>query len=278
MNFGALEIHKKLLELLESGSEGVLLTVIEKKGSGPAKVDEKMLVFPDGDFFGNIGGGTLEAIAIADAKNAMKTRKSFIKNYNLTDDGDVENSQQTGMLCGGNVSIFIEYIALADKVFIFGAGHIGKALAYHIKNLPFRAVVVDTRADSPDEINGAKVLKFKKFIDFFDDEKIPQNAFFVISTYSHETDYRVLKALLLRKLSPKYIGMLASQNKARSIVKRITDEFDEEIDLSVLHSPVGLDIGGDSPDEIAMSIIAEMLVVKYQRDEQKNLTLEWNKI
>ena len=269
-------IYAKLLALRESGGEGALLTVIEKNGSGPAQIGAKMLVLSDGTLFGTIGGGTFEKIAIADAKNAIKKQKSLIKNYNLSDDGKVENSQETGMLCGGNVSIFIEYFAPADRVFIFGAGHIGKALAYHLRKLPFRTIVVDDRSETPDTLDGAKVIKFKKFVDFFDDEEIPQNAFFVISTYSHETDYRVLKALIGRKSSPIYIGMLASKNKARNIVKRIVDEFGDKADLSVLRSPVGLDIGGDSPDEIAISIISEMLAIKYGRQNPHNLTIEWD--
>ncbi|RKZ27886.1 hypothetical protein DRQ26_02275 [bacterium] len=269
------DIYRKLLELHDSGGEGILATVIEKQGSGPSRVGAKMLILPNGEYAGTVGGGSLERLTVRDALKLMEERKSAVKEYLLTENGDADEVSKTGMVCGGDVKIFFEYIAPLEEIFIFGAGHIGKALAYHLKNLPFKAFIVDIRKNADENLPGVSLLTYKRFVDFFEARKISSDSYFVICTSSHETDYQILREIYREKISAKYIGMLASKNKAKTLVERLKAEIGDKIDLQNLYTPIGLDIGGDSPDEIAIAIISEILSVKYGRSRTQKLSLKF---
>ncbi len=259
------DVYSNVLRLLQTGGDGVLVTVVESEGSAPVDVGAKMLVLQDGTTYGTVGGGAIEMIAKEEALRLIRTGNSALRRYSLTENGKAEELERTGMICGGSMTLFYEYIAPATRLFIFGAGHIGRALLYHLKNLPYHTTIIDSRSDFIDEAEPAhrKVLcdygQISKLLPF------PSGSFFIIVTHSHRTDYLVLRELYRAGVDAAYIGMIASRKKARALVEQLIDDLDFSPDLSILHTPIGIDIGGDSPDEIALSIIAEIQAVRYGR-------------
>ena len=138
-------IYEDLLQLQKSGGEAILVTIVEKEGSGPLPTGAKMLVYPDERTAGTIGGGALERIAIERSAELLRDRQSHLQRYSLLDHHRVTEEEATGMICGGKVTLFYEYISSGTHLYIFGGGHVGQALAYHLRNLPFYVTVIDDR-------------------------------------------------------------------------------------------------------------------------------------
>jgi len=269
------DVLKEVIRLREEGKEGVLITVVEKIGSGPSRVGDKMLVKPDGSKLGTVGGGTLEQIAVKRALSILKEKKNLLEKYDLSGEGD-KGAVRSSMLCGGNVSLFYEYIGTGPRVYIFGAGHVGKALVYHLRKLNYFITVIDSRKDILEDLEGAHKKILTGYEKAIEDIEIPEGSFFVITTHSHVTDYTVLKKIYEADGKPCYIGLVASPNKASTLVKRLRSELKKDIDLNILYTPVGLDIGGETPHEIAISIISEMQAVRYGKSGHHHLKMEWS--
>ncbi len=257
-------IEREFAEAVESGKPMVLATVVQKTGSGPSAVGRKMLVYPDGTARGTVGGGTLELLAIRHALEALAEGKPVLRKYDLTESGDVapEGTVSTGMLCGGNVWIFYEPVVAPTTLYIFGAGHIGKALARILRDTGIAITVIDTRKNLLDEIPGVQKVHLNNIKEA---EKFTfrPDSFFVIATNSHQQDYHILKTLYARQIPARYIAVVASKRKIGTFINQLKEELGEQPDLDILYSPAGLDIGGDSPAEIALSIAAEIIAVKY---------------
>ena len=258
------EITKLYAEALERSIPVVLATVVEKIGSGPATIGGKMLVYADGTTVGTVGGGTLEYLAKKHALQALEQGKPILKKYQLVDD-DVarEDVIATGMLCGGTVWIFYEPATPPMQLHIFGAGHIGKALAKAFEGIA-AIRVYDTRSDLLESFPVGQKTRLKNFA-HLDGLNFPPGGYFVIATNSHETDYVVLREIYKARLSPKYVAVVASRRKINALLKRLEEELGTQPDTDFLYSPAGLDIGGDSPAEIAISIAAEILAVKHDK-------------
>ncbi len=271
----SLDIYKKILELKSTGAECVLMTVVEKEGSTPAMPGIKMLVCPDGRTFGTIGGGSLEQMAISEAQNLFNERKSRLKKYLLSDTGSVLDGEQTGMICGGSVLVFFEYISPGKSVYIFGVGHCGKALVRHLQGLSYNITIVDNRPGAIDEVEGANNSFCMDYEKFLSEHKFAKSAYFVIMTHKHQFDYDILKRIYELDLSPKYVGVISSRKKATIVLEKLKEDC-PDADLSILYMPIGLDIGGDSPDEIAISIIAEMQAITYSSGGCKHMRLDYN--
>ena len=132
------EIFKKILELNKNGSKFVLVTVVETKGSGPSETGGRMILTTKGDIYGTVGGGTLERLVLKEAGEVLLSGKSVLKKYMLDKDKVLPGSEKTGMLCGGEVTLFLEYTGIDDIIYIFGAGHVGKNLINLLKDLNYR--------------------------------------------------------------------------------------------------------------------------------------------
>lgn len=168
----------------------------------------------------------------------------------------------TGMLCGGTATLFFEYFAPKNHLYIFGAGHVGKALAYHLKNLDYFVTVIDDRKDVLDQLEGANEKILGKFEQALENHPVAENAYFIIATYQHKYDGLVLNRIYKSGWNPKYVGMVSSRNKQKILLDRLKAEV-PDADLDKCYIPVGLDIGGGSPDEIALSILAEIQAVRF---------------
>jgi xanthine dehydrogenase accessory factor len=268
------DIYEKIVEIKKSGEEGVLITVVARDGSGPAGAGTKMLVLPDGTKEGTVGGGALEYAAVKKAAQTLKDKENRMKKYLLTPDNDIIDGEPTGMICGGSVTIFFEYIGSGARLFLFGAGHIGRALVYHLKNLNYFITLLDDRDSMMETIEGAQRRLTTHYESALKDETVPDNSFFLIATHSHALDYVVLKRIYEARWNPRYIGLIASARKSEEMIRRLNEELGDDLNLDILYTPVGLDIGGQTPDEIAISIISELQAIRYNKKGHKHMRKE----
>ncbi len=255
-------LNKEIYELYQGKKSGVIITVVKTEGSGPSKTGAKMIVYPTSETLGTVGGGTIERMAIAKAKTIFETKENELVKYNLDDEND---GQKTNMICGGNATLFYEYFSTKNHIYIFGAGHIGKKLVYHLKNLDYFITVIDDRKDMLEEVDGADNKIFGKFKDVLLNQEVSPNAYFIIATYEHNYDSIVLNKIYKSNWNPKYVGMVSSRSKKKIIFDKLKSEVDNP-DLSYCYLPVGVDIGGDTPAEIAISIIAEIQAIRYEKE------------
>ncbi len=237
------EIYQKILETLEGKGRLALATVVEVKGASPAKVGAKIAIWPDGRTLGTVGGGRLEETVVAEAHEVMRRGESRLLHYNLREQGE----DAIGMLCGGEVRIFVEVCNPQPTLLIVGGGHIGRPLAEIGRLLDFDVNVVDV----PEE--GA-------LLDVLGEQDIGSSTCVAIITGDHVAD-----ELALRKVidSPAaYIGMIGSQRKAGIILDNLRTDGVPETQLQRVHAPIGLDLGGETPAEIALSIMAEIVKLR----------------
>jgi xanthine dehydrogenase accessory factor len=191
----------------------------------------------------------------------------------LGEDGPVSEAERLDMACGGRASLFYDYIGYQGHIFIFGAGHVGRAIAYHLKGLQFHVTAVDHRQEVLADLEGADRLILADYDELLQEERVPQGAFHVIATPSHAFDYIVLREIFAANWRPQYIGVLASRRKAEGMLRRLADELGDRADLGLVYCPVGLALGGRSPDDIAIAIVAEILALQHGRTELKHMRL-----
>jgi xanthine dehydrogenase accessory factor len=261
------EVFAALSNALEEGQEVALVTIVASTGSTPQRVGAKMLVYSDGRTVGTIGGGCYENDAFWKAREAIKARKPLNVRYELNDDF----AQETGLVCGGQMEVFIEPVEASPEVYIFGAGHVGYHLAKMSHEVGFRVHVIDDREKF------ANTERFGEGIDvavehiptWIEQHKLPPTAYAVIVTRGHTHDLDTLRALTAMQL--RYVGLIGSRAK----VKRIYDELRRDgvspETLKAVHAPIGLDIGAITPQEIAVSILAELIAVKHGKIAEANV-------
>jgi xanthine dehydrogenase accessory factor len=279
-------IYEEILRLKKRGEPAVLITVVQKDGSGPTSVGTKLLCSEEGRIVGTVGGGELEHKAISMAIECIRDGRSYLKSYALDPPRDSQDDQpqrrdeeQLGMICGGKITLFFHLIGAAVGLYIFGGGHIGRALINHLGHQSFNVSLIDNRKEILDEVPEdlrylTKILT-EKYTDGLADLDIRSGAYVVIATHSHELDYQILKGIVEAGNKPAYIGVIASAKKAVAMVDRLREELGSEADLGNLYMPIGLDIGGQAPDEISFSILAEIQAHRYARDGHKHMRGNW---
>jgi xanthine dehydrogenase accessory factor len=178
------------------------------------------------------------------------------------------------MICGGRVTLYYEYIPVIPTVYLFGAGHVGTALVNLLKALDYKTILIEDKVDAESHLP-VHQIRTGNCQEVVRAEKIPADSYVVIAGYSHEVDFDVLKAIYQAGWRPRYIGLLASTRKVRSFIPRLLEEVGEHIDLGILYSPAGLDIGGSSPQEIALSILCEVQSIRYERAGNRHLRELW---
>jgi len=265
----SVDVYQKLQEFREKGLDAVIVTVTEKEGMGPADVGKKMIVTEGNVAFGTVGGGAIEYYAREKCKEVLNTRQSFTEKYLLfdrevkVDDGRVV----LPMACGGKVTLFYEFIGPKQYVYIFGAGHCGAALARVLKPLGFFTTIIDERDYVINALDDAADVKVNEgFVEYIEKHGLPDNRYIVVCTPSHTNDYNVLNKILELKIKPKYFGMLCSKKKIADYLAKAYEVYGKDIDLSNFYSPIGLQTGGDSPEEVAISIAGEILSVYYGKE------------
>lgn len=247
-------IFEKISEAQKSNIDVALCVVVNTKGSTPREVGAKMLVYSDGTIFGTIGGGDLEKKVIANALEVLKTKQPLVFKHDLL--------HQHNMCCGGNVEIYIEPIMKKNKLYIFGAGHTGHALAKYALNFDFEIVMIDDRKEYLDEIKLDNVNKLNMNYE----QALPllpfdENTFITIMTYSHPYDRDILSYCIRKPFA--YLGMIGSQRKVE-MTKKMFEEGNiaSPSELDKVDMPMGIDIGAKDPEEIAISILAKIISIK----------------
>lgn len=250
-------IFEILTDLQKTGVRAALAIVIRTEGSVPRKPGTKMIIFGDGKNIGTLGGGDLENRVIEQALESIREGTPRIASFTL----DMEKGK-LDMMCGGTVEVYIEPLLPSEKLIIFGAGHITRSLAPMMIKIGFLVTVVD---DSPDFVK-------KDYFPDIEDVHIEDMEVFAGSVSSDPKTYIIVlsrgfsrdKAILgqLLKKEFRYIGMIGSQRKLENIIKALQEEGISKEALSTLKSPVGLDIGAETPEEIAISIAGEILAMK----------------
>ena len=250
------EVYRALLDTTRSGEPVALVTLVETKGSTPREAGAKMLVYSDGSTAGSIGGGAMEARAISDALEFLSEGGSCLVDYSLIGrDGDLG-------LCGGEVKVFIEIVMPKPTLLIAGAGHISQSLAKLGALLGFRVVVVDDRRDFATKerfptVGRVEVVELEEFVRDMD---ITEHCYVVIATRGHEHDDVVLRQVV--GIPAAYIGLVGSRRKVAAIFEHLLGEGIPEESLVRVRAPIGLDIGAATLDEIALSIMAEILMIR----------------
>ncbi len=250
-------IFQLVAELQARDQSGALCTIIETKGSTPRHETSKMLVYPDGTFTGTVGGGEVESRTIAEALEAIKEGKPRLLRYSMVDPGRGDPG-----ICGGTLEIFVEPILSKPVLVIIGAGHVGKSLAHLAKWLGFKVVLSDDRADLCNaeivpEADEYFPVGMKEFAAAF---PINGQTYIVLVTRGSLIDIEGLPELL--KSDAKYIGIIGSKRRWINTQKGLLEKGISREQLSRVYSPIGMDIGAETPEEIAVSIMAEILAVK----------------
>ena len=255
------KILKAVSSAVEKGIETAVVTVLEVKGSSPGKEGSMMAVFSDGSILGTVGGGALEYEFIQEALKAIKENKSCEKSFELTEKGSLH------MKCGGFVRAYIKVFAKREKLLIMGGGHLGAELYTLGKFLNKYVVVFDDREEFANRkrFPEADEIIFGTMKETVKNYSIDENSYIIIVTRGHENDKECLKAILDKKVSPKYIGMVGSRGKVLSTYKELLDEGYSKEELKKIYSPIGLDISSSEPKEIALGIMAEITAVKNQK-------------
>jgi xanthine dehydrogenase accessory factor len=253
------EIFAAIGEALTKGDEVALVTIVSSNGSTPQRVGAKMLVFADGRTVGTIGGGCYEHDALGKAREALRTRKAMTAKYDLNDDFAEEN----GLVCGGQMEVFIEPLEAPPALFIFGAGHVGYYLARVASEAGFEVHVVDDRAAfaNRERFPFAASVVVEDIPTWLAQTTFSPSAYAVIVTRGHRHDLDALQALASREL--RYLGLIGSRAKVARLYDQLLKDGRATLErLSHVHAPIGLDIGAVTPQEIAVSIAAELVAIR----------------
>ena len=258
------DLYEDIVELRSRGIRAALATLIARKGATPRKDSAKMLIYEDGRQSGTIGGGAPEAQVCREAVSIMETGKPKLLTFDLTD----VDPEESALVCGGSMEVYVEPILPDPTLFIFGAGHVSKAVAEAARPIGFRIAVIDDRpkyanserfpdADSIHVDDWEKTLK-----------KLNVNSFsyIFIATREHQFDLICLRFAL--QSSAGYIGMLGSRKKAKNLFNLLEKEGADSSGFQRVSVPAGIDIGSDTPEEIAVSIAAELIAVRKKLDIQ----------
>ncbi len=237
------ELLSRLVQAITEKESAALVTVIEVKGASPAKVGAQIVFFQNGTTTGTVGGGKLESSILEDARKDLAEHKCGLHHYSLTEEGQ----DSIGTLCGGEVTVFVQSYFPSPQLVIVGGGHIGRPLKVMGEAAGFDVVVVDVEA-------GRATVPELEAVTLTDD------CYVVLITTDHVSDEAALRHALTTPAG--YIGMIGSRHKCETILGHLRQDGVDEETLARVYAPIGLNLGGPSPEEIAVSILAEIIAVR----------------
>ncbi len=251
-----LPILEEIIRMKTAGEPGTLVTIVESAGSSPRKAGAKMLVRPNGETLGTIGGGRIEAEVIASAsRSAVGSNRPLTLTFDLT--------EEYGHVCGGRLVLYLEPLLSQPHLIIFGAGHVGRAIAAAARGAGYRGTLVDPRISAQElpEADETLILPPDQALDRLAPGK---HCAVAVCTSDHESDFAVVRCALQTPAS--YIGMLGSRRKHAVLMKQLSEEGVCKEQRARIISPMGLDIGAETPAEIAISIVAQLIAHRRQND------------
>jgi xanthine dehydrogenase accessory factor len=256
-----LSVYRALADLEEQNEAGALCTIVRSQGSTPRHVTSKMLVYPDGHFIGTVGGGEMESRVIAEALQAIKDGRPRLLEYSMVDPARGDPG-----VCGGQLEVFVEPMQPKPTLVVIGSGHVGKAVAHLAHWLGFRVAVNDDRPDfcTPEVVPDADDYYPVPMADLPGRLKITPWTYLVLTTRGANVDVVGLPALL--DTPAAYIGVIGSKRRWATARKLMLEQGVPEEKLKRVRSPIGLELKAETPEEIAVSILAEIIMLRRGGD------------
>ena len=253
-----MDVFEELVRLRRLGQKSALCTIVDVRGSIPSFQSAKLLVREDGSMVGTIGGGCVEAEVWNAAREVIGSEKSRHMSFNLGQDAAYDN----GLICGGQLDVFIEPVLPIPSAYIFGAGHISKSLSKVATLAGFRAVVIDNREAfaNRERFPDADEVIAAEYEEVFPKLDINESSYLIIVTRGHRDDMRVLRWAV--STPARYIGMIGSKRKGINVIRELEKEGIPRERFERVHTPVGLEIGAVTPEEIAVSVVAELISMR----------------
>jgi xanthine dehydrogenase accessory factor len=256
-----MSIYRAIVELEERNEPGALCTIVSSKGSTPRRTTSKMLVYADGSIAGTVGGGELENRVIREAREVIQTGHPRLLEYSMTDPQRGDPG-----VCGGQLEVYVEPIQPKPVLVVLGAGHVGKAVVHLAKWLGFYVVVSDDRAEfsNPETTPGGDEYLAVPMEELPQQLKITPWTYLVLTTRGSNVDILGLPALL--KTPAAYIGVIGSRRRWTVTRNKLLEAGVPESYLARVRSPMGLELNAETPEEIAISIMAEIIMLRQGGD------------
>jgi xanthine dehydrogenase accessory factor len=254
-------LFQALAELEARNNAGALCTVVRSRGSTPRHTGSKMLVYPDGTFIGTVGGGEMENRVIAEAKQAILDGRPRMLEYDM-----IDPKRGDPGVCGGQVEVYVEPVQPKPTLVVIGAGHVGRAVAYLAQWAGFRVVVNDDRPGfcTPEAVPGGDEYIPTTMAELPQHMEITPWTYLVLTTRGMNVDVEGLPALL--DTPAAYIGLIGSNRRWATARKALLDRGIPAEKLDRVHSPIGLELNAETPEEIAISIVAEIIMLRNGGD------------
>lgn len=255
-----MDLFDEIVRLRKLGQKSALATIVQVNGSIPSYESAKLLVREDGSMIGTIGGGCVEAEVWNAAREVIASERPRQMKFSLGQDAAYDN----GLICGGQLNVFVEAIIPQPRVLIFGAGHVSKSLSKVATLAGFATTVIDDREQfaNRDRFPEAEEVEAGEYEEIFPKLEVNSSSYIIIVTRGHRDDMRVLKWAI--QTPARYVSMIGSKRKVLGVMKELEKEGIPRAAFEKLHAPMGLDIGAISPEEIAVSVVAEMIAVRRQ--------------
>lgn len=253
-----MDVFDELVRLRALGQKSALATIVEVNGSIPSFQTAKLLVREDGSMAGTIGGGCVEAEVWNAAREVIATGKPRNMQFSLGQDAAYDN----GLICGGQLQVFVECVTPQPSAIVFGGGHISKSLCKVLDLAGFRTSVVDNRETyaNRERFPEAADIHAEEYEDVFPKLFVNDSTYLVIVTRGHRDDMRVLRWAV--STSARYIAMIGSRRKTIAVIKELEKEGIPNSEFERIYAPMGFEIGAVSPEEIAISVAAEMIAMR----------------
>ncbi len=257
-----MDVYEELVRLRRAGQKCALATIVDVRGSIPSYSSAKILVREDGSMVGTIGGGCVEAEVWNAAREVMETEKPRRLSFNLGQDAAYDN----GLICGGQLDVYVEPVLPVPSAFLFGAGHISRSLARVAQLAGFRVSVIDDREQfaNRERFPDADQVLAGEFESLFPVLDINETSYLIIVTRGHRDDMRVLRWAVSTRAG--YIAMIGSKRKVIGVIKELEKEGIARSAFERLYAPMGFDIGAVTPEEIAIAVTAEMIAVRRKAE------------
>ncbi len=257
-----MDLYDEIVRLRNLGQKCAVATIVQVNGSIPSFESAKILVREDGSFMGTVGGGCVEAEVWNAAREVIETEKPRHLSFSLGQDAAYDE----GLICGGQLNIFVEPVIPQPRAFIFGGGHVSKSISKIATIAGFSTIIVDNREAfaNKERFPEAEATYAEEYEDAFPKLPVNSSSYLIIVTRGHRDDMRVLRWAV--NTPAKYIAMIGSKRKTIAVVHELEKEGLPREAFDKVFAPMGLEIGAEMPEEIAISVVAEMIAVRRAPD------------
>ena len=257
-----MDLYDEIVRLRKLGQKCAVATIVQVNGSIPSFESAKILVREDGSFMGTVGGGCVEAEVWNAAREVIETEKPRHLSFSLGQDAAYDE----GLICGGQLNIFVEPVIPQPRAFIFGGGHVSKGISKIATLAGFSTSIIDNREAfaNAERFPEAEATYAEEYEDVFGKLPVNSSSYIIIVTRGHRDDMRVLRWAV--NTPAKYIAMIGSKRKTISVVHELEKEGFPRETFEKVFAPMGLEIGAELPEEIAISVVAEMIAVRRAPD------------